>query len=74
MRRNGLNPKGIHQLLTSLSKEEEKYMKILKKHYRARRIERDTFFTPKDRNILIESFVIGGLLEKAAERLITRLF
>lgn len=74
MRGNGKNGKGIHQLLSVLSKEEEKYMKILKKHYRARRIERDTFFTPKDRNILIESFVIGGLLEKAAERLIMRLF
>lgn len=74
MKRNGVNGNGIEQLLNVLTKEEEKYMKILKKHYRARRIERDTFFTPKDRNILIESFVIGGLLEKAAERLITRLF
>lgn len=69
-----MSKQALEAMLHYLSKEEERYYKILKKHYRARRIERDTFFTPKDRNILIESFVIGGLLEKAAERLISNMF
>ncbi|MCS7199782.1 MAG: hypothetical protein NZ850_05490 [Caldimicrobium sp.] len=69
-----MNDLKIDSLLCYLNKEEEKYVKILKKHYKARRVERDTFFSAKDRNILIESFVIGGLLEKAAERLISKIF
>ncbi|MCS7149923.1 MAG: hypothetical protein N2Z40_02400 [Caldimicrobium sp.] len=64
----------LDAIMTYLNREEDRYVKILKKHYRARRVERDTFFSSKDRNILIESFVIGGLLEKAAEKIISRIF
>lgn len=63
----------LDSLMKVLKEEEKRYVKILKRHYKARKRERDTFFTPKDRNVLIESFFIGGLLEKFAERLIARI-
>lgn len=63
----------LDSLMKLLKEEEKKYVKILKRHYKARKRERDTFFTPQDRNVLIESFFIGGLLEKFAERLIARI-
>ncbi|MFN4319984.1 MAG: hypothetical protein ACK4FY_05915 [Aquificaceae bacterium] len=45
-----------------------------KKGERVRRRERDTFLTEKDRTILIESFVVGGLLENLITKAINRIF
>lgn len=63
----------LDSLMKVLKEEEKRYVKILKRHYKARKRERDTFFTSQDRNVLIEPFFIGGLLEKFAERLIARI-
>ena len=47
---------------------------FLKKGERVRRRERDTFLTEKDRTILIESFVVGGLIENLITKAINRIF
>lgn len=62
----------IDKILKELELEQERYKRFLKKGERQIIRERDTFLTKKDRNILIESFVIGGLLENILTRIILR--
>ncbi len=64
----------IEKLLSEIEKEKNFCNKLLKKGERVRRRERDTFLTEKDRTILIESFVVGGLLENLITKAINRIF
>ncbi len=64
----------IENIIERLEKEKSYYRRYLKKGERVRKRERDTFLTEKDRNILIESFVIGGLLENFITKALNRLF
>ncbi|MCS7171383.1 MAG: hypothetical protein N3D14_01270 [Aquificaceae bacterium] len=64
----------IEYLIEELEKEKSSYKKLLKKGEKLRKRERDTFLTEKDRTILIESFVVGGLLENLITKAINRAF
>ena len=64
----------IEALLREIEREKSSYSKLLKKGERVRRRERDTFLTEKDRPILIESFVVGGLIENLITKAINRIF
>lgn len=64
----------IEQLIRELEREQEAHKKFLRKRERMRKRERDTFLTEKDRTILIESFVVGGLLENLITKAINRMF
>ncbi|MFN7065975.1 MAG: hypothetical protein ACK4OF_07505 [Aquificaceae bacterium] len=62
----------IEALLKDIERERARYRRLLKKGERIRKRERDTFLTEKDRTILIESFVVGGLLENLITKAINR--
>ena len=64
----------IDELLENIIREQEQYKKLIKKGEKIRKRERDTFLTEKDRTILIESFVVGGLLENLLTRILNRVF
>lgn len=64
----------IEDLLREIEREKASYSKLLKKGEKVRRRERDTFLTEKDRTILIESFVVGGLIENLITKAINRIF
>lgn len=64
----------IETLIQEIEREKDCYRRLLKKGEKLRRRERDTFLTEKDRTILIESFVVGGLLENLITKAINRLF
>ncbi len=65
--------KRIDELMESVERRIEEYRRYLKKGDRVRKRERDTFLTGKDKTILIESFVIGGILENLMTRAINRI-
>ncbi len=54
----------IDRKIQELEKERQRYVKYLRISEKKRKREKDTFLTKKDRTILIESFAIGGILEK----------
>ena len=64
--------KNIDKLIQELEREKRKHQKYIKMGEKLRKRERDTFFTEKDRNILIESFVIGGILENVITKVVNR--
>ncbi len=64
----------IDELLKNIIREQEQYKKLIKKGEKIRKRERDTFLTEKDRTILIESFVVGGLLENLITKILNRVF
>ncbi|MFN3869952.1 MAG: hypothetical protein ACK4MW_00490 [Aquificaceae bacterium] len=63
----------IDNLIEDLERQKECYKKLLKKGEKVRKRERDTFLTEKDRTILIESFVVGGILENLITKAISRI-
>ncbi len=63
----------IEALIQEIEREKDCYRRLLKKGEKLRKRERDTFLTEKDRTILIESFVVGGLLENLITKAINRL-
>lgn len=64
----------IEELIKEIEREQSSYRKLLKKREKLRKRERDNFLTERDRTILIESFVVGGLLEKFITKAINRIF
>ena len=64
--------KNIDKLIQELEREKRRQQKYIKMGEKLRKRERDTFFTEKDRNILIESFVIGGILENVITKVVNR--
>ncbi len=64
----------IEALIQEIEREKNCYRRLLKKGEKLRKRERDTFLTEKDRTILIESFVVGGLLENLITKAMNRIF
>lgn len=64
----------VEELIKELESKQSCYRRFLKKGEKVRKRERDTFLTEKDRTILIESFVVGGLLENLITKAVNRLF
>ena len=63
----------IEALIQEIEREKNCYRRLLKKGEKLRKRERDTFLTEKDRTILIESFVVGGLIENLITKAISKL-
>ncbi|MEM4847863.1 MAG: hypothetical protein QW794_08925 [Thermosphaera sp.] len=63
----------IEALIQEIEREKNCYRRLLKKGEKLRKRERDTFLTEKDRTILIESFVVGGLIENLITKAINKL-
>ncbi len=64
----------VERLIKELEDRKRFYERCLRKSERKRKRERDQFLTEKDRTILIESFVLGGIIENLITKVINRLF
>jgi molecular chaperone GrpE (heat shock protein) len=64
--------KKISELEKQLEEIKSKYSKFLEEKERIRKRQQDVHFTPKDREILIESFVIGGVIENLITKLLSK--
>lgn len=53
----------IQSIIEDLEKRKSVYMRFIKRGDRIQKRERDTFFTEKDKLILVESVVAGVFLE-----------
>jgi hypothetical protein len=64
----------VERLIKELEDRKRFYERALRKGERRRKRERDQFLTDKDRTILVESFVLGGIIENLITKVINRLF
>jgi hypothetical protein len=64
----------VERLIKELEDRKSFYERSLRKGERRRKRERDQFLTEKDRTILVESFVLGGIIENLITKVINRLF
>lgn len=64
----------MERLIEELEERKSFYERSLRKGERRRKRERDQFLTEKDRTILVESFVLGGIIENLITKAINRLF
>jgi hypothetical protein len=64
----------VERLIKELEDRKSFYERCLRKGERRRKRERDQFLTEKDRTILVESFVLGGIIENLITKVIDRLF
>ena len=62
----------VERLIKELEDRKSFYERCLRKGERKRK--RDQFLTEKDRTILVESFVLGGIIENLITKVINRLF
>jgi len=65
--------KNLENLQMQLNQFQKKYSKYLEEKERIRKRQQDIHFTKKDKEILIESFVIGGVIENLVTRLFSKL-
>jgi len=64
----------VERLIKELEYRKSFYERSLRKGEKRRKRERDQFLTEKDRTILVESFVLGGIIENLITKVINRLF
>jgi hypothetical protein len=64
----------VERLIKELEDRKSFYERSLRKGEKRRKRERDQFLTEKDRTILVESFVLGGIIENLITKAINRLF
>lgn len=64
----------MERLIKELEDRKSFYERCLRKGERRRKRERDQFLTEKDRTILVESFVLDGIIENLITKVINRLF
>lgn len=63
----------LDNILSEIKTLEKRYSKYLKEKERVRKRQQDVHFTPKDREILIESFVIANIVENLISKAISKL-
>ena len=63
----------LDNILSEIKSLEKRYSKYLKEKERVRKRQQDVHFTPKDREILIESFVIANIVENLISKAISKL-
>lgn len=63
----------LDDILSEIKSLEKRYSKYLKEKERVRKRQQDVHFTPKDREILIESFVIANIVENLISKAISKL-
>lgn len=64
--------KNLENLEKELQKLNHKYSKVLEEKERMRKRQQDVHLTPEDKKVLIESFVIGGIMENIITKVISR--
>ncbi|GAB6072131.1 hypothetical protein JCM14244_05080 [Venenivibrio stagnispumantis] len=64
--------KNLENLEKELQKLNLKYSKVLEEKERMRKRQQDVHLTPEDKKVLIESFVIGGIMENIITKVISR--
>lgn len=68
-----MEKKEIEQLLEEVQLFKKRYSRYMVEKERTRKREQDVHLTKKDRMVLIESFVIGGIIENALTKIIPKL-
>lgn len=63
----------IENLLEEIEEFKKRYARYMVEKERKRKREQDVHLTKKDRMVLIESFVIGGVIENALTKIIPKL-
>jgi hypothetical protein len=63
----------FNNLQKELESMKKRYAKIIREKEKSRKRQQDVHFTDKDKKILIESFVIGALIENVITKTISRL-
>lgn len=66
--------KKLDKLERKIIETKKRYSKFLNERERRRKREHDVHFTKKDQEVLIESFVIAGVLEQGLRRIFTGIF
>ncbi|MEJ5172842.1 MAG: hypothetical protein WHT47_03935 [Hydrogenothermaceae bacterium] len=68
-----MNEKNIEELLNEVENFKKRYSRYVSEKERKRKREQDVHLTKKDRMVLIESFVIGGIIENALTKIIPKI-
>lgn len=68
-----MNDKNIDELLQEVEKFKKRYSRYVSEKERKRKREQDVHLTKKDRMVLIESFVIGGVIENVLTKIVPKL-
>jgi len=63
----------FESLQKELESMKKRYAKIIREKEKSRKRQQDVHLTDKDKQILIESFVIGALIENVITKTISRL-
>ena len=65
--------KEIENLQKEIQSIKSRYAKIIREKEKSRKRQQDVHFTEKDKKILIESFVIGALIENVITKTIYKI-
>lgn len=68
-----MDKREIDKLLEEIQTFKKRYSIYMVEKERKRKREQDVHLTKKDRMVLIESFVIGGIIENALTKIIPKL-
>lgn len=68
-----MDKREIDELLEEIKTFKKRYSIYMVEKERKRKREQDVHLTKKDRMVLIESFVIGGIIENALTKIIPKL-
>ncbi|ACN99128.1 hypothetical protein SULAZ_1281 [Sulfurihydrogenibium azorense Az-Fu1] len=63
----------LDEIALEIKSLEKRYSRYLKEKERVRKRQQDVHFTPKDKEILIETFVIANIVENLVSKAISRL-
>jgi molecular chaperone GrpE (heat shock protein) len=63
----------IQDLQNELKSLEKRYQRYLKEKEKVRKRQQDVHFTPKDKEILIETFVIANIVENLISKAISKI-
>lgn len=65
--------KNLGYLQSELKSLEKRYQRYLKEKEKVRKRQQDVHFTPKDKEILIETFVIANIVENLISKTISKI-
>lgn len=68
-----MDNKNLDELLKEVEGFKKRYSRYVSEKERKRKREQDVHLTKKDRMVLIESFVIGGVIENALTKIIPKI-
>lgn len=63
----------LFNLENELKALEKRYQRYIKEKERVRKRQQDVHFTPKDKEILIETFVIANIVENLINKAISKI-